>query len=327
MEKKLVSIIISMYNVSEYLENCLSSILLQTYRNFEVIIVNDGSTDDSLKIAEKYVASDQRFKVYTKQNGGLSDTRNYGLKIAKGDYILWIDADDYLSLNYLQDCIQSAITNDADIIFTSVYFYYLKAKAKNRIITPNLQFDKLPIELINKNSPTIPTKLFKHQFIKDNDLKFEHHRYEDITFMAKALLKNPRVSGSFKAKYYYLQRPNSIMQSTDFKIKEIESALDSVYLASDLTNKEVKKQIDFLIVRNLLLASLNRTTKIKDTKLANQIIDSHWDFIQAKVPAWPNNQIILKNCLSKINYYTLKVQKKRQITKIIYKIIRFSKPR
>ena len=94
------SIIVPVYNVEKYLKRCLDSIQNQTYDNFEVIIVNDGSPDHSQEIIDEYVKHDDRFLSYQKENGGLSDARNYGVKYATGDYLLFVDSDDYVSSDY-----------------------------------------------------------------------------------------------------------------------------------------------------------------------------------------------------------------------------------
>ena len=108
------SIIIPVYNVEEYLDRCLKSILNQTYSNYEVIIVNDGSPDNSDNIIKSYEKEDKRFKEYKKVNGGLSDARNYGLKYATGDYLIFIDADDYIESNYLEK-VNDVLERNKDI--------------------------------------------------------------------------------------------------------------------------------------------------------------------------------------------------------------------
>ena len=104
----LISIIVPVYNVEKYLKKCLDSILSQTYKNFEVIIVNDGSPDNSQKIIDEYKKKDKRIIVLEKENGGLSSARNYGIEHANGKYISFVDADDYIEKDYVEklyDCI------------------------------------------------------------------------------------------------------------------------------------------------------------------------------------------------------------------------------
>lgn len=91
-----ISIIVPIYNVEKYLERCILSIIKQTYQNIEIILVNDGSTDSSIEICKKYSKIDSRILLIDKENGGLSDARNVGLQVAKGDYVLFVDSDDYM---------------------------------------------------------------------------------------------------------------------------------------------------------------------------------------------------------------------------------------
>lgn len=111
-----ISIIIPVYNVEEYLPQCLDSVLNQTYQNLEIILVNDGSTDSCAQICDEYALRDHRIKVIHKKNGGLSDARNAGLKIATGAFISFVDGDDLLSLDFCQILVQNLIENKADIV-------------------------------------------------------------------------------------------------------------------------------------------------------------------------------------------------------------------
>lgn len=112
---EMVSVVIPVYNVEKYVERCLKSIINQTYKNLEIIIVNDGSTDNSGKICEKYLY-DKRIKIINKDNGGLSDARNCGIKASNGKYITFIDSDDYVSLNYIKYLIETLLDNNLDIV-------------------------------------------------------------------------------------------------------------------------------------------------------------------------------------------------------------------
>ena len=110
-----ISIIIPVYNVEKYLSTCLNSVINQTYQNLEIILVNDGSTDACPKICEEYATKDNRIKVIHKQNGGLSDARNVGLKQTTGNLVSFVDSDDVLALDFYQKLINVLIKNNADI--------------------------------------------------------------------------------------------------------------------------------------------------------------------------------------------------------------------
>ena len=102
MKKNLISVILPIYNVSDYLDRCMKSVINQTYKNIEIIMVDDGSTDDSALKCDEYKEKDDRIVVFHKENGGLSDARNYGIKRASGDYITCVDSDDFVDLDYIE---------------------------------------------------------------------------------------------------------------------------------------------------------------------------------------------------------------------------------
>lgn len=115
MEQSLVSIVVPIYNVEKYLPECIDSIIDQTYKNIEIILVNDGSTDNCGKICDEYAPKDERIKVIHKENGGLSDARNCGIDIANGEYIAFIDSDDYVSEEYIEQLYNAIIENNTKI--------------------------------------------------------------------------------------------------------------------------------------------------------------------------------------------------------------------
>ena len=119
----LISIIVPVYNVESYLRMCLDSIEHQTYSNIEVLLINDGSPDSSGEICQEYVARDSRFRYFEKENGGLSDARNYGIERSNGMYLTFVDSDDWLSLTYVEDLYQAAIRNDADTVVSHYTIY------------------------------------------------------------------------------------------------------------------------------------------------------------------------------------------------------------
>ncbi|MDU1334072.1 MAG: glycosyltransferase, partial [Veillonella sp.] len=136
----LLSIIVPIYNVEQYLDRCIQSILNQTYQNLEIILVDDGATDCSGAIADSYAAKDKRIKVFHKENGGLSDARNYGLDHVTGDYILFIDSDDFIVNTMCERLITVANSNNADIVSCNYYIY--RGDDDISIHTMSVQYDK-----------------------------------------------------------------------------------------------------------------------------------------------------------------------------------------
>ena len=116
MKQPLISVIIPVYGVEKYISQCLESVINQTYKNLEIIVINDGTKDRSADIAKEYAAKDSRIKVYDFKNGGLSVARNRGLEIATGEYISYLDSDDYLDTKMYETLLEAAMKNDADMV-------------------------------------------------------------------------------------------------------------------------------------------------------------------------------------------------------------------
>lgn len=113
--KDLISVIVPVYNVEPFISSCLDSLSKQIYQNFEVLMINDGSTDNSGVICQEYTESDSRFHYYRKENGGLSDARNAGIARAQGEFISFVDSDDWIEPTYVEDLYRAALFNDAEV--------------------------------------------------------------------------------------------------------------------------------------------------------------------------------------------------------------------
>ena len=131
IKEDLISVIIPVYNVKEYLNRCINSIINQTYQNLEIIIIDDGSTDGSDKICDMYKRKDKRIKVFHKKNGGLSDARNYGLKFATGEYIAFCDSDDFIDKRMYEILHKKLIENNADICISNYYKFSKDEEIEN----------------------------------------------------------------------------------------------------------------------------------------------------------------------------------------------------
>lgn len=169
-----VSIIVPVYNVEKYLDKCLDSIVNQTYKNLEIILIDDGSTDDSGKICEKYMQIDNRIIVIHNPNKGVSYSRNNGMDVATGKYVLFVDSDDYLDNKYVEKLILPTYKSDYDLVICSEYDVYIKEKKKQpRIITHmmtnNLFKDYYKLEWVIE-PPYL--KLFKLELIKKYNIRF-----------------------------------------------------------------------------------------------------------------------------------------------------------
>lgn len=226
---ELVSVIIPIYNVEQYLEPCIKSILTQTYDNLEIILVDDGSTDESLAICDRYRELDNRIIVIHKSNSGLSDARNAGLNRARGKYILFVDSDDVISTKMVEILLGICEEYDADI-GVCTYLKFCDDEEIVEVTSGKLSecSGKELIKIIYKDSiPNISfiavNKLYRHSLFEREGIIFPSGRvYEDMATTYKLLYDAKKVVVIESALYFYRIRSNSIMTTTFTKKKCID---------------------------------------------------------------------------------------------------------
>lgn len=217
MEK--ISIIVPVYNVEDYLSKCIDSIINQTYRNLEIIIVNDGSSDNSGQMSDQYAKKDERIIVLHKENGGLSSARNAGLDIAKGDYIGFVDSDDYIASNMYEILYNSIINHNCDISIARIQASDREEIKDNRVMVLN-KVEALERSILSDDLEVcIPNRLYK-RFIFNN-LRFETGKiYEDFLIVTDIFLNVENVVYNGNANYHYTIRAGSITHPETIKINE-----------------------------------------------------------------------------------------------------------
>jgi len=237
--RPLVSIIIPVYNVQEYLGTCLDSIVCQTYQELEIIAVNDGSTDNSLAILEDYTQKEPRLRVLHQENQGLSAARNKGLNEAKGEHIIFVDSDDYIAADLVELCVTSFQQKGVDVL---VYNHGVFKDGQNEIqprvkaIQPGLRTNTEYLkEVINLKTDTwnpVWLYAFKLDFLNHHRLRFYKGVYhEDILFTPSMICASQQIAVIPEILYYYRIRPGSI--TTD--ISKIQKSLkDQIFIAEKL---------------------------------------------------------------------------------------------
>ena len=206
----LVSIIVPVYKVEPYLHRCVESILAQTYSHWELILVDDGSPDNCPEICDKYALQEERIKVIHKTNGGLSDARNHGLEIATGDYILFVDSDDYIHHNMVKTMMYCALSNDADIVQCThirgveEHFPNIKEDGKVGIYNNHTIFAS------RQQSPILCAKLYKRYLWSELRMPIGIIHEDDATTW-KIYYRSRKIIAIDTPYYYYYKNPQGIM--------------------------------------------------------------------------------------------------------------------
>ena len=222
MQNSLISIIIPIYNVEAYLSACVDKVLNQTYQNLEIILVDDGSPDNCPQMCDKYALEDSRIKVIHKENGGLSDARNAGIDAATGDYIVFIDSDDYwYGNNVLEELINVAIETDADVINFGNSVFYEDNKQILKWL-PDVKYENSiqNIDEVTRSHAYISSacmKFMKAYLVKNNPRFEKGVLSEDIVWSANILAQANKFVSVKKPYYCYRQRSNSISKTLNSK--------------------------------------------------------------------------------------------------------------
>ena len=279
-----VSIILPIYNAEEYLEECVNSVLNQTYPNLQIILVNDGSKDNSWKICQKLKDKDSRIEIYSQKNSGVSVARNKGLEVANGKWIMFVDPDDILDKNIVNFFL-SKLNNKVDIIACSCYGFDDKQKFQAHFFSGNRKFDlqkeDLYLQLLNVNygqtakvftAIGVPWgKIYRRSFIESNNLKFDPklRRMQDNIFNLYAFSLARNVYYFDLPLYYY--RLNNITSFNDRHLKDLEKIFLPVVIARYKALKELKLLDNTEIYKSYVIESTNMFMEIVRSSLLTKI--------------------------------------------------------
>lgn len=315
-----VSVIIPVYNVEKYIKKCLDSLINQTLKEIEFIFVNDGTPDNSVKIIKEYQKKDKRIKLYEKANGGQASARNLGLKYAKGEYIAFIDSDDYVDLELYEKLYNRAKKDDLDIVLCNFYLTYPdKIIEASNNITDESEKELTPSEYI-MSTPSPCNKIIKRKYLEKQQFSFpEGIIYEDFASIPLLGLDNPKVVYINEPLIYYVQSNESTMRNKEYKTKyeDIFKAVD--YLYKNMNDSGYNQELEYLLTYHFLyLGSLNFYKYQKYEK-----IDLIADKMKEYAPLWYKNKLVREKFeRNKILYMKLFYYKKyflidiyRRITK------------
>ena len=257
-ENVKISLIIPVYNMQKYLQQCIESVVNQTFKDFEAIFVNDGSTDDSLKILNDYAQKDSRIVVISQENQGQAKAKNNALKIIKGQFIMFLDPDDWLELTALEKAYNQIVKNKDDLVFFAVrrYFQDTGEFKKTSKLLPFRKFyngSSFSIDEINvhfMNSGEACFKLYDRKFIENNEICFSDEMMgEDVYFYIKCLTCLNKMSVINEELYNYRAHSESITKNPSY--------WQDVFKVKEKTYRMVRKTNNKLIVDNYIVNLVN----------------------------------------------------------------------
>lgn len=310
-----ISIIVPVWNVEEYLEKCLDSLVNQTLKEKEIIIVNDGSPDNSEKIILKYQQKYSNLITYIKkENGGLGSARNKGLEVAKGEFICFVDSDDWLEENTCEEMYNKAKKENSKIVICDMVDHYPDKTIYHDCTHFNTPYEK---------TSSACNKIFKKDLI--NNLRFFEEKiwYEDLNFTTKLFLSNPKISTINKGFYHCHAHAGSIMlNNNSLKNLDIIKCIDDIKeyaLTNNLYNEEI---FSYLIFQHILITSIVRVLRQKSND-KKKVIKTLTKYCQKNIGSYkkypyyqsiPINRKIIANLnyhnMSNISALLLKIKEK-----------------
>lgn len=317
----LISIIVPIFNVANYLQECLDSILIQTYPYLEILLIDDGSTDQSPQICDQYAKEDARIKVVHQQNGGAANARNRGLELATGDYICFIDGDDRIKKNYIERLLDSLEVNEADISVCAYQYLYknvIEHESMNPIgIISEKEFIRRFLE--DWKCGLLWNKLFKSSLI--DNIRFEEgHKIDDEFFTYQVIMNANKIVVMNEELYVYRMRASSVMQSkgTNYE-KMIQDRFDYLtkrYLRVGEKYPDLKQEyLENLIDNYIRLINDSRSSMEFFEHMKQQIREYESELKGSKI------NFFLKRALKKAlksKYQPLKISVKENSDKIFF---------
>lgn len=296
---KKVSVIVPVYNSQAYLKECAESLVSQTLEEIEIIFVNDGSTDDSLQILEKYQQCfPDKVVVRTKENGGQATARNLGIELATGDFIGFVDSDDSVDCTMFEKMYKTAKQAGSDFVECEYKYLQVDGDGNKKEIPSygNVRDYESKNEMFIDPLVSPWNKLYKANILKQNNIRFtEGAIYEDTAFFIKSIPYIEKTSYiSEKLVLHYLW-PTSTMNANKAKrvgnIFEVLSDIIRFYEENNL-REQYKEELEYFCVKILLCSSLNRVAQVKDAKLRKEFVNKTKGMIKTQFPEYRRNKYV-----------------------------------
>ena len=284
-----VSVIVPIYNKKSSLNKCIESIINQTFVDFELIIIDDGSTDGSGEICDSFSEKDRRIKVFHKKNEGVSAARNTGIEKSSGKYILFIDSDDWIEINTIEVLVNSIKKFNSDLVMCSIsYDYYVDKKLDSNLIKGISNINNYNVKELGNNFKELfekcnflssCNKIFLANIIKENNIKYDTDCiiYEDFDFNLKVLDKSDRITIIPDILYHYIIQKNESILSRRNKINLVEdinkvtTSLITFLNNINLNNEDMKYMYEYMFV--LYHHCINKLIQVKNEEPMNKKIE------------------------------------------------------
>ncbi len=295
---KDISIIIPAYNAEMYLVKCLNSLVKQTKKGIEVIIVNDGSQDRTEEIARKYEKKyPELIKVISQENQGQSVARNNGIAEATGKYIAFVDCDDYVDEKMFEILYNKAIENDYDVVASNVNCVYPQ---KNVSINSGVECNSIDLTKEEKENlllnmyTVVWNKIYKRELFENKELLFEPGIwFEDVLFLYKMIPFLNSIAYVEESLYYYIQRENSVTYTYSDKLLDINKMLDKlVAFYKEKGLEEYDDEIEYIYCRYMFATYIKRLAKSKNKKKFEEGIEFAKENVNKKFPNYKKNKYL-----------------------------------
>ena len=309
MNKCKLSIIVPVYGVEKYIDKCLDSLVKQSLKEIEIIVVNDGTKDNSQKIIDKYVKKyPEKIKSYIKENGGQGSARNYGLEKANGEYIGYVDSDDFIEKDMYKKLYNKAKENNYDIVVCGNY--NVSEDYQNKNIDAFINNYNTDLENIFFGKMAVWNKIYKRDILIKNKLEFkEKVWYEDLAFTLKAIMNSNTFAFIDEPLYDYLIREGSTMNNSNVQrnLEILDAFNDILSYIQHNKKEEYFNKIEFLAIDHIYISAIVRVLKAdSDKNIKKETIEKLINYMNKNFPNYKSNKYI--NTLSKNR-------------KIIYKLI------
>ena len=293
-----VSVIVPVYNTEKYLDKCLNSLVNQTLKDIEIIVVNDGTKDNSQKIIDKFKKKYSNIKSYIKENGGLSSARNYGIEKSTGDYIAFLDSDDYVQLDMYEKLYLKAIESDFDVTVCDIKYIY---EDKEVLVDSKLSNDIKTKKDIKKAMvniyPAVWNKLYKRSLFENKVMFKQGIWYEDVEFLYRLFPYINSIGVVKENLINYVQRDGAITKTFNDKVFDYISNWNGIldfYKENNFYN-EYKLEIEYCYVRYLYATFINVASNFENKESYKKAISLAIENVKNNFPSYKKNKYFYKS--------------------------------